>query len=629
MALEELFASEGPLAQEAARYESRPQQTRMAAAVQEALEQSRGLAVEAGTGVGKSLAYLIPGALWAAQGGRRLLVATHTRTLQEQLLERELPIAARVLARSGQPLRYAVLMGASNYLCSRRLERLLKTPELVGNSSWAVLNELAAWAKTAKTALRSQLPCLVPPGLWRRICRDPDLCPKKGRLCGGCLWRQDLERAAQAHVVVVNHALWLSSSRLPPYDGLILDEAHALADAAASHFGATLSPGSLLHLAEEARIFSPRASDRLAEEALPFFSALALRCGFREQALEPGGKLLDEPFEEVEPPSLAELEKSLAKAAELGADSDEADEAKALAERTASLRQVLRGLLQERSLDMARWLEWFPLASGVGFGFSLHVAPLDVSGLLAEKLSEKRIGVVMTSATLSSGQGLSDFKARVGFQSAHELVLDSPFDYRSQAGLLILDDLPEPSEDEAYCVQVADRCRRIIARVPGGVFILFSSWKMLRKVHELLRRKIRRRPLWVQGTGGNEALLEDFIAAKNAVLLGVDTFWQGVDVPGAALSAVIVAKLPFPNFTSPVEAARRRWLESLGRSYFEDWSLPCAVMKLRQGFGRLIRTAEDRGVVVILDPRVVRKPYGKAFLAALPACRRLRSIEEI
>lgn len=656
MIVEELFAPEGPLARVEPRYEHRPQQARMAAAVMETLDRGGGLVVEAATGVGKSLAYLIPGAWWAASGGRRLLVSTHTRALQEQILDRELPTTARVLRGLGHSLQTAMLMGAQNYLCVRRLERLAQAPEFFSDASTLMLEELSQWARTATTGHRSHLPHLVPQGLWRRICRDPDLCLQKCRrssaACLRCLFRQDRERAQKAQVLVVNHALLLAAARLPPFDALVIDEAHTLAEAAAEHFGTAVTPGRFLRVCEETadlarRIAAAggdgdgslaaaeRAAARCAEESGLFLREIAAGQGFSPDASEPGGALLHDPLPKVEPPTLPELERSLAEVRRLCPDPEDETEAQALQSRAAALRRDLREILEARSLDTARWVEWFPIgamsqaAGPRAFGFELRAVPLEVSGLLAEKLLAGGVPVVMTSATLACGRGLGEFKARVGMEGSRELVLDSPFDYRTQAALLIQGDLPEPSDDEAYAAQVAARCRDIIPRVPGGIFILFSSWRMLRKVHGLIRRKVKGRPLWVQGAAGSEALLSDFISAGNAVLLGVDTFWQGVDVPGAALSCVVLAKLPFPNFASPVEAARRRWHESFGRSYFECWSLPRAIMKLRQGFGRLIRSSSDRGAVVILDSRILRKRYGEAFLEALPACKRLGSMEEL
>lgn len=271
----------------------------------------------------------------------------------------------------------------------------------------------------------------------------------------------------------------------------------------------------------------------------------------------------------------------------------------------------------------ARWVAW-----GRG-GPELRCAPLDVGRRLAESLFGRGVPAVLTSATLAAGDGLKGFKARVGLPGARELSLDSPYDYRAQAALWCVDGLPEPSQEAAHAKAVAASCADIIARVPGGVFLLFSSWKLLKKVHAALRRKISGRPVWAQGATGHEALLDQFQKAGDAVLLGVDTFWQGVDVPGPALSCVVLVKLPFGNVGSPLEEARRRYLDDEGRDYFRDWSLPKAVMKFRQGFGRLIRSGTDRGAVVCLDSRLLHKGYGAAFLEALPACRRLESLDEL
>ena len=628
--MKELFSSEGPLAAVEPRYEERPQQLKMACAVAEALERGRSLVVEAGTGVGKSLAYLLPGALWAAVHGRRLVVSTYTRALQEQILEKDLPVAAAALKRVGVPLRYAMLQGADNYLCVQRLSRLGSGPGLLPEAGAALLEELSRWAGSAKTGHRSSLPCLVPQNLWNRLCRDPDLCRGPGGpFWSRCLYRKDRERAEAAHVVVVNHALLLSGARLPPYDALVIDEAHNFEDTAASRFGLSVSQGRVSRLLEEAGSLIGKfpglkaPAERCAGELSGFLRDMAEAHGFKPREEEPGGMLLSDTQDFAEPRALAVFEKALAALATPEPDTDEELELRVLLSKVRSLRSDLAAILGERSEETARWVEWSRS------GIELRASPLEVAGLLEQGLFARAIPVVMTSATLSSGAGLGRFKAQAGLPAARELQVDSPFDYASQAALLVLEDLPEPSEDEAYAKAVAARCAKIVERVPGGLFILFSSWRMLRKVHEKLRKKIKGRPLWMQGAAGNEALLAHFIEAGDAVLLGVDTFWQGVDVPGTALSCVVLVKLPFPNFGSPVEEARRRWYDSLGRSYFDAYSLPRAVMKFRQGFGRLIRSSTDRGAVVVLDPRIVRRGYGAAFLEALPRTRRLETIEEL
>jgi len=621
------------------RYEPRPQQLEMGRAVSEALDQGQTLVVEAGTGVGKSLGYLLPAALWAVDHGRRVLVTTYTRALQEQILHKELPAAARALAATGRTLRYAMLQGADNYLCVQRLSRLRSTPDLFEPESEPakVLNELSAWARTAETGRRSELPCLVPQPLWSKIARDPDQClGPQGPYWGQCLYRKDRERAERSHIVVVNHALLLSGGRLPPHDALIVDEAHSLEDAAAGHFGVLVTAGRAAKLVEELEALGPKFPEllepgrRCLSEFPPFLEDVARAHGWGGRGGEPGGALLAPREGYVEPACLPELDRAFGK---LFASSAEASEGKEPDEtaitlrlahaRLTALRADLRYVLEGQEEHVARWVDWSNL------GVALRAAPLDVAPRLGESLLGRGIPVVLTSATLDSGSGLRGFKAGLGLEGARELRLDSPFDYETQAALLVQDDLPAPSDDKKYVAALAKRCREIVDRVPGGVFILFSSCRTLRAVHARLRRHVKDRPLWMQGDSGSDALLADFQDAGNAVLLGVDTFWQGVDVPGEALSCVVLTKLPFPNFGSPVEQARRRWFDSLGRSYFDAYSLPRAVMRFRQGFGRLIRSSTDRGAVVVLDSRLPRRGYGHAFLESLPRCRRLSSLDEL
>ncbi|MBI5209148.1 MAG: hypothetical protein HY927_04150 [Elusimicrobia bacterium] len=675
------LSSDGPLARLDASHEERPQQLAMALAVHDALWSERDLAVEAGTGVGKSLAYLLPGGIWAcAPAGerRRLVVSTHTRTLQEQLMNKELPLVRQALRTLGLELDYAMLMGSDNYLCLRRLARARRTPELFDRGADAVLEEVLEWAREASSGHRSALPALVPEGVWWRICRDPDLC--LGNACGmreSCLYRKDWQRAEASRVLVVNHALLLSSPRLPPFQALVVDEAHSLEDAAISHYGIQVSDARYARVLAEAGSSDGRRGlihrmgglpddDRQrVEDALEacrkggqrFFRDVARAHGLAHGSRvagdgparppssfdgsgtsapgTPGAARRGQGVEDSHARRLAaghefkgfealrDLEAALAAVEPSCEDFEEAAELKAAVLRVAKLRHDIEAFLKTGDPSVARWVE---TAKG---RLELRASPLEVASKLERDLLAKGVPVVMTSATLSAGRGLKDFKSRVGFAGASELVLDSPFDYAAQVGLLIVDDLPEPQREAEYDAAVAAACGRIIAAVPGGVFVLFSSWRMLRSVAAALRETVRDRPLWSQGESGNEALIEQFERAGNAVLFGVDTFWQGVDVHGGALSCVVMAKLPFPNFATPLEEARRGYMESLGRSYFEDHSVPRAVMKFRQGFGRLIRSYEDRGAVVVLDSRILHRRYGQAFMEALPRCKRLDTVSDL
>jgi ATP-dependent DNA helicase DinG len=628
--LDDVFAG-GALKRVLKRHEVRAPQETMARAVWDALEGERSLVLEAGTGVGKSLGYLLPAALWAVRHDKRVLVSTHTRALQEQLLGSELPAVAKVLGEGGLPLRYAMLMGAENYLCVQRLSRLAAQTSLVSEGDEEKVAALAQWAKTAQTGHRSALPRLLPETLWRRLHRDSDVCfGPGGPYWDRCLWRKDREKAERCHIVVVNHALLLSGARLPPHDAVILDEAHNLEEAAASRYGSHVSLGRMSTLAEEAAATGKVLGvERLADashEALAavarFLEKLARERGLDGPDDEASGKLLDKTTDSIPLPLVA-LDKALAETLGAYEGRPEENDLRLLHARVVGFGLDLAQILKPDTGETARWVSW-PRT-----GPELRSAPLDVGKRLSDGLFSKGVPAVLTSATLSTGDGgLKEFKARVGLKDAAELVLDSPYDYRSQAALWLADGVPSPKEED-HAAAVAERCADIVKAVPGGVFILFSSWKLLRSVHAQLRKKVKGRPVWAQGAAGHDALLDQFEAAGDAVLLGVDTFWQGVDVPGAALSCVVLVKLPFPNISSPVEEARKRWLEENGREYFRDWSLPKAVMKFRQGFGRLIRSSTDRGAVVVLDSRLLHKGYGKAFVEALPSCKRLESLEQL
>lgn len=628
MELDPLFAEGGALCAEDPRYEPRPQQRAMAEAVARALESGESLVVEAPTGVGKSLGYLLPALLWAVSGDRRVIVSTYTRALQEQILGKDLPLALKALARLGLTARGAMLQGADNYLCVQRLERLARDPELFEGPHGRAVGKLAAWAKAAETGHRSAIPFLVPQGVWGRVARDPQIClGPSGRFWSQCLYRRDRERAERAHVVIINHALLLSAARLPPFDALIIDEAHNLEEAASVHFAVSVSRARLSGLLEDAKPLLAdypvleKAGALTLAKFQSFLEATAKAQGLAGPQEDSGGTLLEKAGPPP-PPSLLALEALLAENAAAGTGEKEA-ELKLLHGRLAALRADLSHILAGDEPAVARWVEW------THAGVELRSAPLEVGDKLAATVFGRDIPVVLTSATLAAGEGLKGFRRRVGLAAARDLALDSPFDYRSQAALLVRDGLPVPSESEDYLDAVARHCAEIVARVPGGVFLLFSSWRALKGVHLRLKKKVKGRPLWVQGESGNEELLEEFAKVRNAVLLGVDTFWQGVDVSGGALSCVVLTKLPFPSIGSPVEEARRRWFCEMGREYFADYSLPKAVMKFRQGFGRLIRSSTDRGAVVALDSRLLHRGYGKAFLEALPSCRRLSSYEEL
>ncbi|MFI5363018.1 MAG: ATP-dependent DNA helicase, partial [Elusimicrobiota bacterium] len=503
MSLEEVFGAGGALARVLPGWEPRAPQEAMAEGVARALDREESLVVEAGTGVGKSLAYLLPAALWAVRGARRVIVSTHTRALQEQLINGDLPVVARVLGELGLPLKYSMLMGADNYLCVQRLTRLRAQPGLLSDEAQETIARLDAWARDAQTGHRASLPLAVPQNLWDRLARDTDVCyGQAGPMWERCLWRRDRERADKSSIVVVNHALLLSGARLPPYDALILDEAHNLEEAAVSRFGFEVSLGRIVTLCDETRMMGKLAGDELlatsADAAETAGAALLVETARAHELKgaddEVSGRLLESTAESA-PAELAALDAVLAAAVARHEGRAWETDLRSLQARAVQLGRDLAEILKPAPAT-ARWVSW-PRT-----GPELRAAPLDVGRRLADGLFARGVPTILTSATLSSGDGLKGFKARVGLPDAVELALDSPYDYSTQAALWCVEGVPDPSDEAAHAAAVANHCAEIVARVPGGVFLLFSSWKLLKRVHAILRKAIKNRPVWAQGTTG-------------------------------------------------------------------------------------------------------------------------------
>lgn len=638
-----LFAAGGALSGPLKGFEPRPQQILMATALERSLSEGKPLLVEAGTGVGKSLAYLIPAALWAVRENKRVWVSTHTKALQEQLLKKDLPTTQSVLKSLGVDLRYGLLMGAGNYLC---LDRLQRATPLLGGENASLLKTLSDWAGTAETALRANLPCAVPQSLWETVCRDQDLCLAKGTpLADRCLYQKDLARARKAHVVVINHALFFAGLPLKSADAVILDEAHTLEDAASRFLGYELSNLSLKRLWDD--LFSPETGRGLArriggkggrrglersvnlarDRADEFFAVLESQVGWTEGELQ---RRLRFPLVGTEPLSgaLAAIEAHLVEELAASGSSEEEADVRAHLSRVQEVLTHLRSFAQQFRDDHAYWVE--RALGRRGARISLHGAPVDLAPFLRERIVTAYPRSVLTSATLTVGGTFTSARARFGIETCGETILDSPFDYKNHVALFVDPATPDPKTDaQGHESFVLERCRDLAKVVPGGIFILFTSWSFLERAHKALSDTVGSRPLFKQGTEPPSHLLDHFKKAGNGILLGTDTFWQGVDVPGSALSCVVITRLPFTPPTAPLEEARQEWLEKQGHNVFNEFTVPRAVIKFRQGFGRLIRSQQDTGAVVILDPRVQTKGYGRVFLKSLPPCRSISSILEL
>ncbi|WP_338034607.1 ATP-dependent DNA helicase [Halorhodospira neutriphila] len=622
----------GALAAVAPGFAERPEQLELAAAVAAALEADETLIAEAGTGIGKTYAYLVPALL----DGRRVVISTGTRTLQDQLFHRDLPrLRAALQARSEAPMTAALLKGRANYLCRYRLQRALAEEPPADPERADALQRLAEWAQGTSSGDLAEGPAGVE-AVAERVTVSPERC--LGQRCPAyeeCFFYEARRRAHEARIVVANHHLLLADwavkdagygAVLPEAEALILDEAHLLPDTAARFFGHSLSARALRELARDTRLADRReAGDmpglRAAVEALEA-AADRLRAALGEGEVRADWQGLVEARPEAAEAlaalrsAAAALEAALAPAAERGV------ELEACHRRSRGAREVLERFAAPEAGTEVQWVE----ARGRGFG--LHLTPLDVGAAFQQRLAREVSACVMTSATLAVGDSFAAFRRRLGLPAETEaLRLDSPFDYARQSLLYIPPGMPQPGSP-GYDEAVLARAREVIEATPGGVFLLFTSHRALQLAGERLGQQLQR-TLLIQGQAPQQRLLERFAADGAAVLLGTASFWQGVDIRGAALSAVVIDRLPFAAPSEPVTAARQQAVAAAGGVPFRDVLLPEAVIALKQGAGRLIRDAGDRGVLMIADPRLLGRSYGRTFLKSLPPMPRTQSAADV
>jgi ATP-dependent DNA helicase DinG len=648
--VERIFAREG-LLESSLGLDHRPQQASMAIQTEAAWSRDEPLFFEAGTGVGKSLAYLVPGIIRAVSHERPLVVSTHTIALQEQIERKDLPLCRRLFEseeslRPFAGFRHAVLLGRGNYLCGSRLAQALKTKtELFPSNEQTELERIADWARQTRTGLVQELSPQPMPEVWDWVQADGHACNSRNCHPGNCFFRKAREAVRQANVIIVNHSLLfalLAAGHFPtgnvpgilfPEDFMVIDEAHTLPAVATEYFGIQISAYGLRR--QLLKLYNPQkrnARGLLVKHGNPGLRAEVMELtanadlffkAIQEEFLKKGSTLrLQQPgwFDNALDVPLRDLIHGLSKVENRLEEGPARDE---LAGARRAMQTYREGISETIQLSDPESVYWLETAGRQGDKVHLRSAPLDVAAPLRQRLFDRGTGVLLTSATLAEGTTMDSFKEKVGGADATAQQVASPFDYPLQMEILLHARAPAPSAEDGRLdpAFLASQIGKLALEVDGGSLVLFTSYRDLLAVQRKLAPVCAGagRPLLFQGSGTSRSeLLQGMKDKGNAILLGTDSFWTGVDVPGAALSQVIVTRLPFENPSHPVAEARAERCRVQGRSSFYELTLPAALVKFRQGIGRLIRNHADEGRLVILDSRLFSKPYGRLFLEVLP-----------
>jgi ATP-dependent DNA helicase DinG len=635
--------SENGILSKAKNFEFRPQQQEMAAAVAQTLEEDRHLVVEAGTGVGKSLAYLVPSILFALEKKKKAIISTHTINLQEQLLYKDIPILQKVLPVEFEP---ALMKGRQNFLCPRRLQRALQQAnDLFTGPEQSELQQLAEWAGTTRDGSLSDLTFEPDAKVWGQVCSEAHICTKK--TCGRdsrCFYHNARKRFEAADLVIINHTLLFKllgdpnevevreSGYLFPNDFIIFDEAHTLEQVASRQIGIGVSQYGLRSTIQ--RLYNSRTrkglftltrdasgvtlAAALVDEVDVFFRQIEERCDF-SKGREFRVRVPDFVSDTITGRLIA-LQARIAEVVKKTDDEFLRAELQELGRRIRKTREDIATFLSQSANEHVYWVE----RTGKSAQFlSLNAAPIEIAPDIRRMLFRDSCSCIMTSATLAVGRpDLAYFRQRIGADDAQPLQLGSSFDFRVQMKVFIVQKMPDP-RDARYEEALAAWIGHFIRETAGRAFVLFTSYRGMQQVAARMQQFFieNKMNLLVQGSGAPRGrLLEQFKTTPRSVLFGTNSFWMGVDVPGEALSNVIITRLPFAVPDHPLIEAKLELIEERGGDPFTEYSLPEAILRLRQGVGRLIRTKSDRGMIVILDNRIVTKAYGRAFLQALPKC---------
>ena len=636
--LYQFFAPGGLLSRTHPAYEFRRGQLQMAQAVEQALEERRHLIVEAGTGTGKTLAYLMP----VIRSGKRVLISTGTKNLQEQLFYKDVPFLEQALFPNGDSkLRVCYMKGRSNYLCRKKLYDLTDQPVLSGLEEIEQYRAIAAWEKTTQTGDRAELAGLPEASaLWPKLDARADTC--LGQKCSAwdkCFITEMHRRAMESDIIIVNHHLFFAdlaikqaseyapdAGILPEVGAVIFDEAHELEDVAGSYFGVSVSNLRFEEIARDVESSLQRnhllssslqGATRSLRERSQFFFAL-LPPGEGRFAFQNRREFLEENGDEF----IGLMQALTRLGSELHNLPQKPEEVFNFIRRIDELRVQLGFLMESEDRNTVFWIE---RRGGRGISRDkrnvfLQATPIDVAPILRNCLFDQLECAVLTSATLAVGGGFEYIRNRLGLEHAREVVLPSHFDYESQAVLYVPPDLPDPRTPQ-FAARAADRIRRLLEITRGRAFCLFTSYAQMNEIYQRLLGELEY-PMLLQGDAPKSALLEEFRVTPNAVLFATSSFWQGVDVQGEQLSCVIIDRLPFAVPSDPVVAARVRAVDDAGGNAFFQYQVPAAVITLKQGFGRLIRSLHDRGLLCLLDNRILKKQYGRVFLESLPRYRR-------